>query len=76
MPDCRRPALLPEGAAAGGGGGGGLPGLSTPGGRVTLSAGRGVTLTAEPSALIESGGRIGSDCADGASGRREAGLDG
>jgi len=44
------------GAAAGrggrGGGAGGLPGLSTPGGRVAVSAGRGVTLAHEPAALI------------------------
>jgi mono/diheme cytochrome c family protein/glucose/arabinose dehydrogenase len=41
-----------RGGRGGGGGGGGLPGLSTPGGRVTLSAGRGVTLQREPAALI------------------------
>jgi putative membrane-bound dehydrogenase-like protein len=36
----------------GGGGGGGLPGLSTPGGRVVVTPGRGVSLPAEPSALV------------------------
>jgi mono/diheme cytochrome c family protein len=41
------------GGRGGGGGGGGvpLPGLSTPGARATMSAGRGVTLPAEPTAL-------------------------
>jgi mono/diheme cytochrome c family protein len=44
------------GTAAGrggrGGGAGGLPGLSTPGGRVAVSAGRGVTLAREPASLV------------------------
>jgi len=35
----------------GGGLGGGLPGLSAPGGRIMISAGNGVTLSKEPSAL-------------------------
>jgi mono/diheme cytochrome c family protein/glucose/arabinose dehydrogenase len=35
----------------GGGGGGGLPGLSTPGGRVALTPGRGVSLPGEPTGL-------------------------
>ena len=40
------------GGGGGGGGGVGTPGLSQPGGRVTISAGRGVTLQAEPAALV------------------------
>lgn len=39
------------GGRRGGGGGGGLPGLSTPGGRVTVTAGRGVALPGEPAGL-------------------------
>jgi mono/diheme cytochrome c family protein len=41
-----------RGGRGGGAGGGGLPGLSAPGGRVTMTAGRGVKLPAEPSALV------------------------
>ena len=41
-----------RGGRGGGGGGGGLPGLSTPGGRVTLAPGRGVSLPAEPTSLV------------------------
>jgi mono/diheme cytochrome c family protein len=41
-----------RGGRGGGGGGGGLPGLSTPGGRVVVTPGRGVSLPAEPSALV------------------------
>ena len=48
------------GAGRGGrAGGGGLPGLAAPGGRITISAGRGVTLSREPAALITIAG--GSD---------------
>jgi mono/diheme cytochrome c family protein/glucose/arabinose dehydrogenase len=63
-PEWRRTALLQGldaglpplgggggGRRGGGGGGGGLPGLSTPGGRVTVTAGRGVALPAEPAGL-------------------------
>ncbi len=50
-------AGLPASAAARSGrGGGGLPGLSVPGGRVAMAPGRGVTLAAEPTALIALGG--------------------
>ena len=62
-PDWQRTALLqgldaglpPRGGGAdggGGGGGGGLPGLSAPGGRVTVTPGRGVALPGEPSGLM------------------------
>ena len=63
QPEWRRMALLQGldaglpplggggGGRRGGGGGGGLPGLSTPGGRVTVTAGRGVALPGEPSGL-------------------------
>lgn len=46
-------AGLPARGATGrrGGGGGGLPGLSAPGGRVVVTAGRGVSLPGEPAAL-------------------------
>ena len=62
-PEWRRTALLQGldaglpplggggGGRRGGGGGGGLPGLSTPGGRVTVTAGRGVALPGEPTGL-------------------------
>ncbi len=63
-PEWRRTALLTGldaglpplgggggGRRGGGGGGGGLPGLSTPGGRVTVTAGRGVALPGEPAGL-------------------------
>jgi len=69
QPEWQRTALLkgldaglpPPGAAAAGGrgrggrggGGGGLPGLSTPGGRVAVTAGRGVSLPGEPTALTK-----------------------
>ncbi len=42
-----------RGGRGGGGGGGGLPGLSAPGGRVTITPGRGVMLPAEPAALMK-----------------------
>jgi mono/diheme cytochrome c family protein/glucose/arabinose dehydrogenase len=63
QPEWRRTALLRGldaglpplggggGGRRGGGGGGGLPGLSTPGGRVTVTAGRGVALPGEPAGL-------------------------
>ena len=41
------------GGRRGGGGGGGLPGLSTPGGRVAVVPGRGVSLPAEPAGLTK-----------------------
>jgi mono/diheme cytochrome c family protein len=64
-PEWRRTALLqgldaglpPRGGGGGGGrrggggGAGGLPGLSAPGGRVTVTAGRGVALPGEPTGL-------------------------
>ena len=69
QPEWQRLALLkgldaglpaPGAAAAGGrgrggrgGGGGGLPGLSAPGGRVQVTAGRGVSLPGEPAALTK-----------------------
>ena len=69
QPEWQRVALLqgldaglpaPGAAAAGGrgrggrgGGGGGLPGLSAPGGRVQVTAGRGVSLPGEPAALTK-----------------------
>jgi mono/diheme cytochrome c family protein/glucose/arabinose dehydrogenase len=63
-PDWQRTALLqgldaglpPRGGGGGrrggGGGGGGLPGLSAPGGRVTVTPGRGVALPGEPTGLM------------------------
>jgi mono/diheme cytochrome c family protein len=64
QPEWRRTALLQGldaglpplgggggGRRGGGGGGAGLPGLSAPGGRVTVTAGRGVALPGEPAAL-------------------------
>ena len=45
-------AALPGGGRGGRGGGGGLPGLSMPGGRVVVTPGRGVSLPAEPRALL------------------------
>lgn len=65
MPVWRRTALLqgldaalPVVGGRGGRGGGGLPGVSTPGGRVVTLPGRGVTLPAAPAALavVASGG--------------------
>ena len=46
-----------RGGRGGGGGGGGLPGLSAPGGRVVVTPGRGVSLPAEPTALVGARGR-------------------
>ncbi len=57
QPAWRRMALLQgldaalPGGGRGGRGGGGLPGLSTPGGRIVVTPGRGVSLPAEPRAL-------------------------
>ena len=48
------PGAVPTGRGGrGGGGGGGLPGLSAPGPRANVTAGRGVTLPGEPAALTK-----------------------
>ena len=49
--DAGLPARGAGGGRRGGGGGGGLPGLSTPGGRVAVTPGRGVALPGEPTGL-------------------------
>jgi len=46
-------APAPGGRGNRGGGGGGLPGLSTPGGRVTVVPGRSISLPAEPAGLTK-----------------------